>query len=292
MNKQILSKKIKSFVSTPGIDIIGFAKASEFMGYLLKNHQRRNPKLTMANAKSIIVAGTYIGGVTMLEWKNKWYGRTSRLYLSGFFLDVIKPLEPVARYLKKMGYQAKICNGSENNGSIIPLKLAAVRAGLGWQGKQSLLVSKKYGTFLALGGILTNADLEHNSIMEPNRCLKCNKCQNACPVDALEKPHVLDINKCMSNILAIANLSNKVMAVMENRIQDCEICQEVCPWNKKHLKNPLITKMTSHFQQKIDEWKKIFTCLIQTNFQSSNIKPCLINLTLTFLFIFSNAMSR
>ena len=258
MDKQTLSKDIKNFEGLPGIDTIEFAKAAAFADYALNKHQRRDPKLTMANAKSIIVVGTYIGGVTMSEWKDEWYGRTSRLYLSGFFLDVVKPLEPIAQYLTKKGYQALICKGSAENGSIIPLKLAAVRAGLGWQGKHSLLISKKYGTFLALGGILTNAELEHNVKKEPNRCKKCNECQKACPVQALEKPHVLDIKKCMSNLLAGDKLPQQVVDSMENRIQDCEICQEVCPWNKKHLKNPLTTKMTKHFQDKIDDWKDKF----------------------------------
>ena len=60
----------------------------------------------MPNAKSIIIAGIYIGGVTMPEWKNPWYGRTSRLYLSEFFLDVVKPLVPISDFLETVGYQA------------------------------------------------------------------------------------------------------------------------------------------------------------------------------------------
>ena len=244
----------------------------QFAGYALTNHQRRDPKLTMPNVKSIIIVGTYIGGVTMSEWKDEWFGRTSRLYLSGFFLDVVKPLEPIAQYLTNKGYQAIICNGSVEKGSVIPLKLAAVRAGLGWQGKHSLLISKKYGTFLALGGILTDADLEHNTIEEPNRCRKCTECQKACPVDALEKPHVLDINKCMSNLLANGHLSKKVKAAMENRIQDCEICQEACPWNTKHLKKPLTTKMTTHFQDKINNWKDKFFLPDSSNLSEQEYK--------------------
>jgi len=258
MNKHNLSQNIRNFEDCAGIDTLGIARASQFSDYALKQHQRCDPKLTMPNAKSIIVVGTYIGGVTMPEWKNKWYGRTSRLYLSGFFLDIVKPLEPVADLLTDSGYQAEICNGSIDGGSILPLKLAAIRAGLGWQGKHSLLISKKYGTFLALGGILTDADLECNMTEEPNRCHKCTECQKACPVKALEKPHVLDINKCMSNLLANGDLQQEVVDSMENRIQDCEICQEACPWNKKHLKNPLTTKMTPHFQKKINNWKDKF----------------------------------
>jgi len=255
MNKDLLSEKIRNLAEFAGVDTIGFAEASEFSSYVLKQHQRRNPKMTLPNAKSIIIAGIYIGGVTMPEWKNAWYGRTSRLYLSGYFLDVVKPLLPIADFLRGNGYQTKVCDGSLNGGSILPLKLAAVRAGLGWQGKHSLLISKKYGTFLALGGVITNADLEYSDSEEPNRCYKCTKCQDACPVSALERPYVLNKSKCISYRLADEILPEQVQAVMENRVADCEICQESCPWNKKHLAHPLITKMTDHFQEKITNWR-------------------------------------
>ena len=258
MTKHSLSKQIKSLGEASGIDIIGFANASEFSNYLLDTHQRRNPKLTLPNAKSIIVAGIYIGGVTMPEWDNPWYGRTSRLYLSEFFLDVVKPLEPISDFLKTKGYQAIVCDGSIESGSIIPLKLAAIRAGMGWQGKHSLLISKKYGTFLALGGILTDADLDHNAIEEPDRCRKCEKCQKACPMEALDQPYVLQVKKCMSYQLQVDSLSEEAQAAMDNRVGDCEICQDSCPWNAKHVKTPLITKMTDHFQKKIYEWGDSF----------------------------------
>jgi len=258
MEKRLLTEKIKKYAESIGIDAIGFAEASEFSDYRLSQHQRRNPKLTLPNAKSIIVAGIYIGSVTMPEWRNALYGRTSRLYLSEFFLDVVKPLAPIVDILKNEGYQANICDGSAEDGSILPLKLAAIRAGLGWQGKHSLLISKKYGTFLALGGIITNADLEHNTKEEPNRCHKCDKCQKACPLAAIDHPYVLNKSKCLSYLLQVEHLPEEAQAVMENRIGDCEICQEACPWNEKHLKHPLVTKMTDHFQTKIKDWGDSF----------------------------------
>ncbi len=261
MNKHTLSEKIRDFEGCPGIDTVGIASASQFDNYALNQHKRRDPKLTMPSAKSIIVVGTYIGGVTMPEWKDKWYGRTSRLYLSGFFLDVVKPLEPIVQFLKTNGYQARVCDGSIEGESIVPLKLAAIRAGLGWQGKHSLLISKKYGTFLALGGVLTDANLEQSVKKEPDRCHKCTECQKACPVKAIEKPHVLDINRCISSLLSRDNLPHEVVDLMENRIQDCEICQDACPWNRKHLKNPLTTTMTKHFQEKLNEWRDKFLLL-------------------------------
>jgi len=157
-----------------------------------------------------------------------------------------------------MEYQAIICNDSKNGGSILPLKLAAKRAGLGWQGKHSLLISKKYGTFLALGGIITNADLKHNTDQEKDRCIKCSKCQQACPMTALDQPYILNRSKCLSNLLQIEDLPKKAQAAMENRVADCEICQQACPWNKKHLDHPLSTNMTELFQKKIKDWEKLF----------------------------------
>jgi epoxyqueuosine reductase QueG len=256
--KNVLSEKIKHLADTLGIDVVGFAAASEFTNYALNHHQRQDPKLTLPNAKSIVIAGIYIGGLSLPAWEDAWYGRTSRLYLSGFFLDVVKPLVPIAELLKQAGYQTKICDGSLEGGSILPLKLAAIRAGLGWQGKHSLLISKKFGTFLALGGIITDAVLKQNTVEEPDRCRNCDKCQKACPLGALEHPYVLNVNKCMSYILQNDQLPDPIKTVMENRIGDCEICQESCPWNGKHLKSPLMTKMTQSFQKKIKNWEDFF----------------------------------
>jgi len=258
MKKDLLSEKIRNLADSIGIDALGFAEASEFSDYALRNSKRRDPKLSLPNAKTIIVAGIYIGAVTLPNWANPWYGRTSRLYLSEFFLDVVKPLEPIVNFLKNEGYQAIVCEGSKKEGSILPLKLAAIRAGLGWQGKHSLLISKNYGTFLALGGIITNADLEHNTKEESNRCHNCDKCQEACPLAALDQAYILNVKKCMSYLLMAENLSKKVQVATENRIGDCEICQESCPWNRKHLDNPLVTKMTESFQKKSGDWEDFF----------------------------------
>ena len=258
MNEIALSENIKEIAAEIGIDALGFADTSEFANYALHGSLRRNPKLSLPDARTIIVAGVYIGGVRLPEWESPFLGRTSRLYLSGFFLDVMKPIEPIADYLTKIGYQAVVCDSSTEKGSVLPLKLAAIRAGLGWQGKHSLLISKKYGTFLALGGIITGAILESNTKEEPDRCRNCEQCQEACPLGALKQPYVLNRKKCMSHLLMAETLPEKVQAVMENRIGDCEICQDACPWNRKHINMPLKSKMTKSFQKSIRYWKEIF----------------------------------
>mgnify|MGYP000005813627 CR=1 FL=1 len=258
MEKNNLSHQIRQLADIAGIDALGFAAAGEFKGYRLTMSRRRSPKLSLPDAKTVIVAGIYIGGLTLPAWSNPHWGRASRLYLSGFFLDVVKPLAPVADLLKSRGYSAVFCDGSEADGSTLPLKLAAIRAGLGWQGKHSLLISRKFGTFLALGGIITNAALDLNETEEKNRCAECDQCQVACPLGAIDRPHVLDTSKCLSNLLQEDHLPEAAKEIMENRVGDCEICQEACPWNKKHLKHPLDTGLTRAFKGKTKEWESFF----------------------------------
>ena len=258
MVNERLSEKITDLAPTIGIDALGFTDAMEFKDYALSDSRRRDPKLSLPDASTIIVAGIYIGGLTLPAWTNPWYGRTSRLYLSQWFLDVVKPLIPIVDLLKTEGYQALVCDGTVDDGSILPLKLAAIRAGLGWQGKHSLLISKKFGTFLALGGIITNALLGHNTKEEPNRCRECDKCQKACPSEALDQAYVLHKSRCLSFRLQVEGLTEEAQAVMENRVGDCEICQDACPWNKKHLDKPLNNHMTQSFQNKIADWESFF----------------------------------
>jgi len=258
MKKESLSKRIRHLAHSAGIDALGFADASDFSDYSLSTSRRRDPKLSLQDARTIIVTGIYIGSFVLNDWTNPWYGRTSRLYLSGFFLDVVKPLEPILSLLIDEGYRAIACDSSREESSSLPLKLAAVRAGLGWQGKHSLLISKKYGTFLALGGMITNAELDHNTTEDSNLCRKCDKCQKACPLSALDQSYVLDRSKCLSHCLQMDHILEEAQAVAENRVIDCEICQQACPWNKKHIENPLITGITESFQKKTDTLKKIF----------------------------------
>ena len=258
MGKNNIQENIRKLAEYQGIDVLGFADASEFKDYLLKNSKRRDPKLSLSDAKTIIIAGVYIGGLILPSWAKSNFGRTSRLFLSGFFNDVIKQIEPISTLLKNEGYTSLICDDSKSGGSIIPLKLAAIRAGIGWQGKHSLLISRQYGTFLALGGIITDANLDHNDKEETNRCKNCKKCQEACPLKALGNDYILNKDRCLSYILQNNNIPEEAKTISENRIIDCEICQQVCPWNAKHIKQPLNTRMTLTFQKKIAVWEDFF----------------------------------
>lgn len=75
---------------------------------------------------------------------------------------------------------------------------------------------------------------------------------------ALDQPYVLDRKKCLSNSLQVEELPEEARVIMGNRVADCEICQEACPWNKKHLGNPLDTAMTKKFQRQMKAWEEFF----------------------------------
>lgn len=205
----------------------------------------RQPKDLMPDAKSLIITSVYIGGFQLPDEDPDEHGRVSRLTLSGFYWNVVEPLKPLRDYLISQGYKAVIYDGLlEEN--CVPLKPAAVKAGLGWAGKNTLLVNKKYGSFQALGGIITDADLAEVCPVEEDHCGSCTSCIDICPGKAIES-RGLNRSKCLSNLLEEGNMPETIREMQDNYFFECDICQEACPWNKKHLKEPLRTKPSDTF---------------------------------------------
>ena len=112
-------------------------------------------------------------------------------------------------------------------------KPLAEKAGLGWQGKHTNLVSRDFGSWLFLGVILINKSLEYNT-PENNHCGSCNKCIMICPTNAFDAPNKLDATKCIS-YLTIENkniIPKKYRVAIGNKIFGCDDCLAICPWNK------------------------------------------------------------
>ncbi len=108
-------------------------------------------------------------------------------------------------------------------------------AGIGWVGKNTMLISRSIGSWFFLGAILTTAELTYDQPFEGDYCGTCTRCLQACPTDAFPEPHVLDSNRCIS-YLTIERRDKSVDEVLRSGIGDwlfgCDICQEVCPWNR------------------------------------------------------------
>jgi len=110
----------------------------------------------------------------------------------------------------------------------------AVRAGLGWIGKNSNLISPVAGSFVFIGSLMVDIELEVDSPIH-DHCGNCEKCLDACPTSAIVAPRVVDAGKCLS-YLTIENkgeIDPVWKGCFKNRVFGCDICQDVCPWNKK-----------------------------------------------------------
>jgi len=113
-------------------------------------------------------------------------------------------------------------------------KPLAVRAGIGWSGKNSMLIIRGRGSYFFLGGILLNLPLIPDVPLNEDYCGTCNRCQQACPTGAIVRPYQLDARRCIS-YLTIEHkdgISPALRSLMGNHIFGCDICQMVCPWNR------------------------------------------------------------
>lgn len=112
-------------------------------------------------------------------------------------------------------------------------RAAAVAAGLGWIGKNGCLINPTYGSWLVLGQIVTNLPLPPDKPV-PNRCGRCDRCLRACPTRALVRPAVLDAGRCISEwTQRHGEVPQELRAGFGDFIYGCDICQDVCPWNRK-----------------------------------------------------------
>jgi len=141
-------------------------------------------------------------------------------------------------------------------------KAWAKRSGLGWQGKNTNLINRNLGSFFFIGEIISDLELEEDGPI-PDYCGSCTRCIDACPTDALTAPYQIDANKCIS-YLTIEHRGDDINAELggklDNWIFGCDVCQDVCPWNKfatatneaAYLPRPGLAK-----QKSFEEWEEL-----------------------------------
>ncbi len=155
-------------------------------------------------------------------------------------------------------------------------KAWANKSGLGWIGKNSNLISRKTGSFFFLAELITDLELEYDVAPAKDHCGTCTKCIDACPTEAIVAPYVVDGSKCISYLTI--ELKNELPAEfkgkMDNWMFGCDVCQDVCPWNKFSVlhNEPAFTPGQNLLGINSAEWQEITQDTFSKVFKNSAVK--------------------
>lgn len=244
-----ISRQIKDYAYSLGFDACGICKAEPIgveeqqhfkdwisdsyhadMDYMARNTEKRcDPTLLVEGSRSVIsVALNYYPKTKQPQENPQFayyaYGKDyhdvvkSKLQM---LLDYIKSLEPAAE------------GRAFVDTAPILERYWAAKAGLGFIGKNSLLIIPKKGSYFFLGELIINLELTYDTPLDLS-CGNCTRCLDACPTSAIVKPRVVNASKCISyqTIENRGEIDEQVIPKMNNRFYGCDICQQVCPWNR------------------------------------------------------------
>jgi epoxyqueuosine reductase len=204
------------------------------MDWMAETPERRgSPEGLWSKARSVIMLGVNYGPdsdpMAMLDERSA--GNISVYARNRDYHDVIKGrLKEIANLLEaRSGAKVKVFVDT----APVMEKPLAESAGIGWQGKHTVVVSRAFGSWLFLGAIFTTAELPADE-PHPESCGTCTRCLDICPTNAFPAPFQLDARRCLSylNIELKGPIPHEFRVPMGNRIYGCDDCLAVCPWNK------------------------------------------------------------
>jgi epoxyqueuosine reductase len=287
----LFSRTIKTLAHGLGFQFCGIAKA-EFladeaprleewlrrgyhgkMSYLEKNFDKRlDPSLLVPGAKSVI-------SLIYNYYPEKDLAQDDHLKIAKYaygedYHFVIR--DKLKTFLEQIQQQVGNVNGRAFVDSApVHERAWAQKSGLGWIGKNSLLLNRSMGSFFFLAELIVDIELEYDSPVK-DYCGTCTACMDACPTGAIPEPYVVDGSQCISyfTIELKEAIPETVKGKFENWIFGCDICQDVCPWNrfsqphreKRFVPHPDLETMTP------DDWKEITNEVFDTLFRKSAVK--------------------
>lgn len=252
MNLSLLAKSnlIKARAHELGLDLCGIVRADYLddekenflswiekgyhgeMGYMANNVEKRlDPRLLVEHTKSIVVVGlNYFPKEQQADPQapviaKYAYGKDYHFVLKDRLNQL---LEYINTEIGEVSGRAFV-----DSAPVLEHALAK-RAGLGWIGKNSLLINRKIGSFLFLGELFLDMELEYENPVYADFCGGCNRCIRSCPTGAITEPYVVNGSKCISyyTIELKGDIPEEVKGKFQNRVFGCDICQDVCPWNR------------------------------------------------------------
>ena len=256
------SHRIRQKSQTLGIDKVGFSRAaaltedrSAFVDWLSKGYhgemawlerepeKRVDPRLIFPEARTVIsVAVNYY-----TPGRHGDQGKISRYAWGDDYHDVVKDkLRALLDWIvsEDPNVSGKVCVDT----APVMEKALAHQSGIGWIGKHSNLITKEFGSWVFLGEILLNIELEYDGPVA-DHCGSCTACIDNCPTGAIVAPYIVDSKKGISDAtieLRSDELPENISANLNGWIYGCDICQDVCPWNRFEKPTPE-TRFTPRF---------------------------------------------
>lgn len=247
-----LTDKIRQKALEIGFDKIGFARAEELetagerlkewleagyqgeMNWMAREPEKRaDPRLIFPEARSVIVVAlNYYTPHEHDQSPDK--GKISRYAWGDDYHDVVREkLRELLDWIKEEEPEAagRICVDT----APVMDKAWAVRAGLGWLGKHTNLITKEFGSWVFIGEILISLELEYETDIVEDHCGTCTACLDACPTGAITEAYLVDSNRCISYAtieLRSPEIPPAIAENLEGWLYGCDICQDVCPWNR------------------------------------------------------------
>ena len=232
--KHIIESVEKGYI--PENDYYAFKNISEKPNNLNLNKisKRCNPKSILKRAKSIIsVAQCYLIEETEdIQDKNQPLGKIAKYDIGNFYYDVKLKLKKIVDFINQ---ETDFKYKSKNKSCYVSLteKPIARRAGVGWYGKNGIIITERFGSWVVLGEIITELELDTDESLQRD-CGDCTICIDSCPTKAIVSPYVIDRTKCLQFISErMMKVPLAFREVWGDRLYGCSTCQEVCPKNHK-----------------------------------------------------------
>jgi epoxyqueuosine reductase len=244
-----LSHRIKQKALEIGFCGVGIARASELEAeganlreWLTRGYQgtmewmvrsedkRKHPRKVLSRAVSVIsVAYNYYNSASHPE--DPKLGKISRYAWGDDYHDILEELLSKLEDFVRRESPGSRCKRYVDTGPVMD-KAWAVRAGIGWLGKHTNVITRAFGSWIFLGEIMTDLELIPDDPIE-DFCGSCTTCIEACPTEAIVEPYILDSRRCISylTIEHKGEIPREFRGRLHNWIYGCDICQDVCPWN-------------------------------------------------------------
>ena len=254
MSRRELTERLKLEAIRLGFDAVGIAPAvappgypdflrwleagrAAGMEYLSRNQAARaHPSSMLEDVRSLIMVSLVYGGdrAERRADDRPAQGKVARYARGGDYHALIwRKLEELLEWLRG---ECPGVNGRAVADTAPLLERDFARlAGLGWIGKNTMLIDRRLGSFTFLGALLVDAELEYDAPHDADHCGSCTLCLDACPTQAFAGPYQLDAGRCISywTIEHRGMLADADAAELDGWVFGCDVCQDVCPWNRK-----------------------------------------------------------